>query len=163
MPNANPSPEPRPKHSGPGGTEGGLMQFGVGTVLTILAIVFFFNSVIATTRGYGLITGAMHRLSGNMGDTTSMGIVFMPFVLAVVALFYDASKNWAWMLLSFGILVLVVEVLSRVRFEFSMRLGNLLLVMALFAAGVGLILRSYKDFSQLTSGEHKSSDPNQDG
>ena len=87
-----------------------------------------------------------------------MGIIFVPFVLAVIALFYDASKQWAWMLLSFGLLVIVVEVLSHLRFEFSVRLGSVLLMMALFAAGLGLILRSYRNLGSLPPDDKKLND-----
>ena len=144
--------------NGSGGTEGGLIEFGVGSVLAVLSMVFFFNSVIATSGDFGAVSGLMHRMGGRFGSTTSMGIIFVPFVLAVIALFYDASKQWAWMLLSFGLLLIVVEVLSRLRFEFSMRLGSLLLMMALFAAGLGLILRSYRNLGSLPPDDKKLND-----
>jgi len=133
---------------GSGGTEGGVVQFLIGLLLTGVAIYLFFDSVLVTT-GIGIVSGGMHRMmgrgGGGFGETTSMGIIFVPFLIAVIALFYDASKKWGWWLLYFGIAVIAVEILSRIRFLMTTKLTHLLGMMVLFAAGVGLILRSLRD------------------
>ncbi len=134
---------------GSGGTEGGIGQFFIGLVLAGLGIYLFFDSVRVTT-GLGLISGGLHGMmgrGGGIGQTTSMGIIFVPFLIAVIALFYDASKKWGWWLLYFSIAVIAVEILSCVRFLINAKLTHLLGIMVLFAAGVGLILRSYRDYS----------------
>ena len=141
---------------GSGGTEGGVGQFFIGLLLAGLGIYLFFDSVRVTT-GIGLISGDLHRLvgrgSGGLGETTSMGILFVPFVIAVITLFYDARKKWGWWLLYFSIAVIAVEILSRIRFLMNTKLTHLLGMMVLFAAGVGLILRSLRDHSQPVAGE----------
>ncbi len=138
---------------GSGGTEGGVGQFTIGLVLSSLAIYLFFDSVRVTT-GMGIVSGGMHMLMGRqgnhggLGETTSMGIIFVPFVIAVIALFYDAQKKWGWWLLYVSIAIIGVEVLSRIRFFMNAKLTHLLAMMVLFAAGVGLVLRSLRDQSQ---------------
>ncbi|MDA1054655.1 MAG: hypothetical protein O3C40_29860 [Planctomycetota bacterium] len=130
---------------GSGGTEGGVGQFFIGLVLAGLGMYLFFDSVRVTT-GIGLLSGGMQRMMGRgggaFGETTSMGILFVPFLIAVITLFYDASKKWGWWLLYFAIAVIAVEILSCVRFLMNTKLTHLLGILVLFAAGVGLILRS---------------------
>ena len=74
-----------------------------------------------------------------------MGILFVPFLISVIALFYDAKMKWAWWLLYLAIAVLAIEILSSIRFDLRMKTTHLLGLMLLFAAGVGIILRSYRD------------------
>jgi hypothetical protein len=74
-----------------------------------------------------------------------MGIVFVPFLIGVIALFYDAKLKWAWWLTYLGIAILAVEIFSRVRFVWESKLTHVLLMIVLFAAGVGLMFRSYRE------------------
>jgi len=131
---------------GSGGTEGGLGMFtaGIGVFLAGLALYLFLDSVHASTMGAGVLSGAIGR-RGGMWETTSMGILFVPFFLGVIALFYNSRMKWAWWLTYFGIGILVVEIFSRIRFRLEMKMTSLLLVIVLFSAGIGLILRSYRD------------------
>ena len=76
---------------GSGGTEGGLGKFAIGFSLSALATYLFFDSVRVTTGGHGLISGLFGYGCGGYWETTSMGIIFVPFFLGVIALFYDAA------------------------------------------------------------------------
>jgi len=129
----------------PGGSEGGVGMFCVGFVLAAIGLYLFFDSVRVTT-GVGIVGRVLRggRGGGGWMETTSTGILFIPFLLAIIALFYDATKRWAWWLLSIGLAIIAVEVLSRMRLLFEGKLTHLLLMFVLFGAGVGLILRSYK-------------------
>jgi len=139
---------------GSGGTEGGVAMFGIGFLLSAVAIYLFLDSVVATA-GEGLFSGMLAGWRGHGGGagrgwgyTTSMGILFLPFLIAVIALFYDATKTWAWWLLCIGLGVIVVEILSHIRFMMTMKTSHLLGMILMFGAGVGLMLRSYRDFSR---------------
>ena len=130
---------------GSGGTEGGLGKFAIGFFLAALATYLFFDSVKVTTAGCGLISGLFGYGRGGYWETTSMGIIFVPFFLGVVVLFYDARLWWGWLLTYLGIGTLAIEILSRIQFLFQMKTTHLLGMIVLFAAGVGLMLRSYRD------------------
>ena len=124
----------------PGGTEGGSAEFvgGIGMLLAGLALYFLFDSVHVGTHGPGL----MGMMMG--GSSSSMGIIFVPFVIGVALLFYNAESRLGQGLLWGGLGVIVVEILSRIRFHFDMKTSHLLLILALFGAGVGLILRAFR-------------------
>ena len=81
---------------GSGGTEGGVGKFVLGFCLAVGAGWLFFDSVKVSTAGYGIISGGLRQGFGHsdMWDTTSMGIVFIPFLLGIVALFYNAQWKW---------------------------------------------------------------------
>ena len=135
------------RSSGSGGTEGGVGLFLSGVALAILSTYLFFDSIHVTTGGGGLLSRAVLGWSGGGflgGTTTSMGVIFVPFIIAVIALFYDARQRWAWLLFWVGLLIVAVEVLSSLRFNTSMKLSTLMLMLGMFAAGVGLMLRSYR-------------------
>jgi len=143
------------EHLKPGGTDGGgaLFMFGAGFLLAALGLYFFFDSVNVRTDGGGLLSGAMRGRrggDGGMGQTTSMGILFVPFVISVIALFYDASKKWAWALFGISIIVLGVEIMSRVRFQMNMKTTHLLLIFVMFSAGIAFLLRSFRDFNRIS-------------
>lgn len=135
---------------GSGGTDGGVLQFGAGFLLAAGAMWLFFDSVLAFTGEYGLFTGLMRGYRGGHpgagGSTTSMFILFVPFVISVITLFYDASKRWAWGLLGLGVMLIVVEILSHIRFNMQIKVSHLLGMLVMFSAGVGLMLRSYRDY-----------------
>jgi hypothetical protein len=136
---------------GSGGTEGGTWLFFVGLAMSVAGLYFFFDTV-RVVSGIGLfggLTGGRQTGGGGMGmrETTSMGILFVPFLAAVVALFYDARRKWAWWLLYVGVGVIAIEALSRIRLVFETKLTLLLMMLGLFAAGIGLMLRSYRDQS----------------
>ena len=85
----------------------------------------------------------MHR-RGGMGGTTSMGILFIPFLTGAGILFYDATKKWAWGLAGTGLALIVIEILSRIRFVLNMKTTHLLLILLMIAAGAGCLARAYR-------------------
>ncbi len=140
----------------PGGTEGGQAAFkaGVGLLLAGLALYLFFDSVYVTSGGGGWISGWMGGMGGigGMMQTSSHGLIFVPLLLGVVALFYDATKSWAWGLLWVGLAIVVVEIMSRLEFRFSMKTSHLMLLLVMLGAGIGLVLRSFREDSQSGGG-----------
>ena len=129
----------------PGGTEGGdtLFLTGGGLALFGVGLYLLLDSVRVVSGDYGALSGMMNR-RGGMGTTTSMGIIFVPFLIGATVLFYDAAKKWAWWLASAGLAIIVIEILSRVRFVLNMKTTSLLLIFLMIAAGAGLLARAYR-------------------
>lgn len=72
-----------------------------------------------------------------------MGIIFVPFMCGIAVLFFDAKAPWAWWLTIIGLLMVVVEILSRIQFMMNSKSSHLLLMLAMIAAGAGLVLKGY--------------------
>lgn len=148
-PPENASPKSRPGFSGSGGTEGGVGMFFVGLVLSGVSLWLFLDSVRVTSDGHGLVSGMLMSLRSPGGgggfQTTSLGIIFVPFFCGVFALFYNAKQKWAWWLTGIGVAIVTLEILSRIQFSMSMKTSHLLLMIATFACGTALMLRSYRE------------------
>ena len=130
---------------GAGGRPGGAGLFFFGLALAIGGLWLLFDSVHATTAPMGLLSGWM-RGFGGAWETTSQAVVFVPFLLGVGLLFYESRWKAGWVLLGLGLIVLLVEILSRLRFFMNVKLTALLLMLGLIAAGTALMLRSLRDF-----------------
>lgn len=130
----------------PGGTEGGTAPFlaGLGLTLTALGLYLLFDSVNVVSGGVGMVSQWLMGHSGGW-ETTSRGIIFAPLLIGVGLLFYDAKTKIGWGLLWVGLAVIVVEILSRLQFMFSMKTSHLLLILAMTAAGLGLMLRGLRE------------------
>ena len=120
----------------------------LGIALTCLALWLVFDSV-RVTSGCGWLTGMMGGYGGNMNGSgwmglgASTGIVFVPFIAGIIAIFYNFKAKWAYWLSGIGIAVILVEMLSRIRFVFNMKSSHLLLMLGMLAAGLGLCLHGY--------------------
>ena len=138
---------------GSGGTDGGLGQFAIGFLLAGVAVYLFFDSVRVVTEGAGMVSGMLRGRGGGhgMGQTTSMGILFVPFFLGGFSLFVNSRQKWAWALTYLGLGVIAVEILSRIRFYINTNLTHLLLMIILFAAGCAFMFRSYREEEHLAA------------
>lgn len=132
---------------GSGGTEGGVSLFVIGFLLAIGGVYFFFDSVRVTTNHAGALSGMLGggRGHGRLIDTTSMGILFVPFFIGVFALFVNAHRKWGWYMTIIGLAILAIEILSRIRFIIDTKLTHLLGMLVMFAAGCALMFRSYQE------------------
>ncbi len=135
-------------------------MFAVGILMAIAAVYLFFDSVRVATDSSGIISGLMGGGSGHgrFYDTTSIGIIFVPFFLGVFSLFVDAHRRWAWMLTYVGIAVLAVEILSRMRFIMDTKLTHLLMMFVLFAAGCAFMFRSYRERPNASLSDRSNAD-----
>jgi hypothetical protein len=132
---------------GAGGTPGGTWLFFFGLVLAAAGLWFFLSNVHVMTEPFGIVSGTLGRGFGLGGPAMSTGVVFMPIFAGLVLLFYDARLKWGWALFYIGLAIIVIEILSRVRFQMGMPVSNLLLMLGMVAAGIGMMLRSFRDQS----------------
>ena len=122
----------RPRHPGPPAAVG---------------LWFFLSNVHVMTEPFGAVSGFLGRGVGLGGPAMSTGIVFAPIFAGLVLLFYDVRLKWGWALFYVGLAIIVVEILSRIRFQMGMPVSNLLLMLGMVAAGIGMMLRSFRDLS----------------
>ena len=69
----------------------------------------------------------------------------MPLLLGIVLLFYDSKWKAGWLLLWAGLGVIVVEILSRIRFFFDMKTSHFLILLVMIGGGIGLMLRGLRE------------------
>jgi len=130
---------------GAGGTPGGTWLFFAGLVLAAAGLWFFLSNVHVVTNPFGMVSGLFSRgVFGGDSPAMSTGIVFAPIFIGLVLLFYDARWKWGWALFYVGLALIVIEVLSRIQFLMNIRTSNLLLMLGMVAAGIGMMLRSFR-------------------
>jgi hypothetical protein len=133
---------------GAGGTPGGTWLFFSGLVLAAAGLWFFLSSVHVVTSPVGMVSGLFNRgMFGGGMPAASTGIVFAPIFIGLVLLFYDARMKWGWALFYAGLAIIVIEIMSRIQFLMNVRTSSLLLMLGMVAAGIGMMLRSFRDFS----------------
>jgi len=137
---------------GAGGTPGGTWLFFCGLVLAAAGLWFFLGNVHVMTEPFGVVSGFLGRGVGLGGPAMSTGIVFAPIFAGLVLLFYDARLKWGWALFYVGLAIIVIEILSRIRFQMGMPVSNLLLMLGMIAAGIGMMLRSFRDLTTTPPG-----------
>ena len=117
-------------------------NFFFGSALTIISLWFLFDSVRVSSGGHGAITGFIHQRMNNGFETASMGLIFVPFVLGIISLIYTEGKKWTWFLTFSGISIILIEMLSRIRFLMNIKSSYLIIIFIMFSIGLGLILKS---------------------
>jgi hypothetical protein len=55
-----------------------------------------------------------------------------------------------WVLFYLGLAILVIEILSRIQFMMTTKTSHLLLMLGMIAAGIGLMLRSFREQKEST-------------
>ena len=134
--------------AGAGGTPGGTSLFFIGLVLAGAGLWFFLSNVHVVTRDVGVFYGAFNRgVFGGGMPAASTGVIFAPIFIGLVMLFYDARLKWGWALFYVGLAIIVIEILSRIQFLMQIKTSNLLLMLGMVAAGIGMMLRSFRDGS----------------
>lgn len=118
-----------------GGTQGGLIHFVVGLGLVIVGGYLFLDRVT--------VFGGYWSFFGTAG--TSFGITLIPVMLGIGMLFYDGKSVLGWVLMIGGVLVILAGVIANLRVHFAATsLTHTLVILGMFAGGVGLVLRSLR-------------------
>lgn len=128
---------------GSGGSDGGCFTFLLGLALCLGGAYLFLDSVHVRTGNMGVLAGLGNR-HGGLGMTTSMGLIFVPFFLGVIMMFYNSKMKSGWVLTGLGVVIIIVEIVSRIRFNMSMKTTHLLLLFLMMAGGLGLMLKSFR-------------------
>ena len=128
---------------GAGGTQGGIGQFFIGLAMMIAGFYLLLNAITVTSSfgmGYSLY---------NMGGySVSSGMVMFPFIIGIGIIFYNSKNPIGWVLAAGALIALIAGVIASIRFNMrSMSAFDLIMKLVLAVGGLGLFLRSLKDFA----------------
>jgi hypothetical protein len=127
---------------GAGGSQGGTGSFLIGLIMMIGGGYLLLNSIIVRP-----VFGIGAQLFGIGGVPVTTGMVLIPLMFGVGLIFYNA-RNWiGWLLAGGSIVALVFGVIANTTLQFArMTAFELIVVLVLLVGGVGLFLRSLRNF-----------------
>jgi predicted membrane channel-forming protein YqfA (hemolysin III family) len=119
---------------GAGGTSGGVGQFFLGLALTAAGGWLITNQVTVTSGAWAL------------WGYNSFGLSLVPLMLGIGLLFFNSKSKLGWVLAIGGLAIVFAGIIANLHLYFQpTSLFNTLLMIALLAAGLGLIARSLAD------------------
>jgi hypothetical protein len=123
------------RFKGPGGTQGGLGLFLFGLALAIAGGYLIMNQVNVTS-GYWRWWGE-----------NTFGVTLIPLVIGIGLLFFNGKSIAGWLLAGASAVVIFVGILTNLEIYFRQTtLFNVIIMLVLFAAGLGLMARALKRF-----------------
>lgn len=136
---------------GAGGTEGGLRDFFVG--LSMMAIGFYMLlSKIVVSSSFGMGHRLYHVKTAGMNFGLTTGMVFIPMIIGIGMIFYNAKSIWGWFISGISVAAMIFGVISSTTIRLqTMSSFDLIVILVLAFGGVGLFLRSLKKAEKLES------------
>ncbi len=132
-----------PRMRGAGGTPGGIGGFAIGLGLLGAGLYLVFSRVVV--HGGHFFGGYM---GGFFGQGGAIAVMIVPFVLGVGWLFYDAKAKGGWATLTVAMVFLIGNILTSLDIYFQpTSLPTFLGMFVMIAAGLGLIVRSFRDLN----------------
>lgn len=130
---------------GAGGTSGGTGQFFIGLIMLCGGIYLLLNSIHVSSH-FGL--GArLYSISALGGMSVTSGMILIPFLFGVGMVFYNSRNPLGWLLTIGSLVALVFGVIASLRFNMrSMSAFDLIVILILTVGGLGLFLRSLRNF-----------------
>ena len=115
----------------PGGTSGGLIEFVIGLAMTIAG-------------GYMLVSRVI-VMSGfwNWGGYNSFGLSLVPLIFGIAFVFFNGRSIIGWILIFASAIIIGSGILMNLQIYFQpTSLFNTIVMLVLFAGGIGLIARA---------------------
>jgi len=120
--------------AGAGGTRGGIGLFLFGLGMAVAGAYLLTNQVTVTS-------GFWH-----FGGFNAFGLSLVPLILGIGMVFFNGRSLIGWLLVFAGVIIVFVGILTNLEIYFRpTSLFNTILMLALFAGGIGLIARSLRD------------------
>jgi len=108
--------------------------------------MFIFGLVLAIAGGY-LIMNQVQVTTGywHWWGTNTFGLTLIPLVIGIGLLFFDGGSIAGWVLAGGGAVIIFVGILANLQIFFTpTTLFNVILMLTMFAAGLGLMARAVK-------------------
>lgn len=120
-----------------GGTPGGLWEFLIGLVMAVAGGYMLISRVIVTSGFW------------NWGGYNTFGLSLLPLIFGIGFVFFNGRSLIGWLLVLIGVVIIFSGILMNLQIYFQpTSLFNTILMLVLFAGGIGLIARSVAAHSE---------------
>ena len=115
----------------PGGTSGGVIEFFVGLAMAIAGAYMLVSRVIVTSGFW------------NWGGYNSFGLSLVPLIFGIAFVFFNGRSIIGWILIFASVIIIGSGILMSLQIYFQpTSLFNTIVMLILFAGGIGLIARA---------------------
>ncbi|MBM7068055.1 hypothetical protein [Actibacterium sp. 188UL27-1] len=127
---------------GAGGTEGGTGSFLLGLIMMCAGGYLLLRGIVVRPNfGFGTPVFAVGQFP------ITSGMVLVPFMFGVGMIFYNGRNIIGWLLAVGSIVALIFGVITSIDLRLvSMTAFDLLVILILLVGGIGLFLRSLRNF-----------------
>ncbi len=131
---------------GAGGTSGGLGHFFIGLIMMCVGFYLLLNAItVRSSFGMGM---SLYHFGGMNGFSVTTGMVMIPFIFGIGIIFYNAKNILGWILTVGSLAALIFGVIASIQFNLRhMSAFDLIVILVLSVGGLGLFLRSLKNFN----------------
>lgn len=120
-----------------------LGQLIIGSFMTIAGIYLFMNQVQVRTDFWGW----RYSMFGGWLTITSFGLTLIFFMIGVGIIFFNLRSKIGWGVVAVSLIAIFIGIISSLRvFFLPAPLYVTLGILALLAGGVGLVVRSLKQY-----------------
>ena len=114
-----------------GGTPGGALQFFIGLAMAVSGAYLLISRVIVTSGFW------------YWGGYNTFGLSLIPLIFGIAFVFFNGKSIIGWILVFVSIVIIGSGILMNLQIYFqSTSLFNTVIMLILFAGGLGLIARS---------------------
>ena len=133
---------------GAGGTTGGVGRYLIGLIMMSIGGYLFLSKVMVTSgalsQGFGFAT----RLYSTGGIGITGGMIFIPFIIGIIMIFWNKNNIFGWLLSAISLLALIVGIIVNIRLTLiPMSAFDIIILIILMAGGSGLFFSSLKNFA----------------
>jgi uncharacterized protein len=115
----------------PGGTSGGVAEFFIGLVMAIAGSYMLISRVVVTSGFW------------NWGGYNTFGLSLVPLIFGIAFVFFNGKSIIGWALILAGVVFIASGILMNLQIYFQpTSLFNTIIMLILFAGGIGLIARA---------------------
>lgn len=115
----------------PGGTDGGVIEFIVGLVMTISGAYMLISRVVVASGFW------------NWGGYNSFGLSLIPLIFGIAFVFFNGRSIIGWILVGLSVIFIGSGILMNLQIYFQpTSLFNTVIMLILFAGGIGLIAKA---------------------
>jgi uncharacterized protein len=119
---------------GAGGTSGGVFQFLIGLAMAVAGAYMLVSRVVVSSGSW------------SFGGYNTFGLSLIPLIFGIGFVFFNGKSIIGWLLVFVGGVIIIAGILMNLNIYFqSTSLFNTIVMLILFAGGIGLIARSIID------------------
>jgi uncharacterized protein len=119
---------------GAGGTSGGVFQFLIGLAMAVTGAYMLISRVVVSSGSW------------SFGGYNTFGLSLIPLIFGIGFVFFNGKSIIGWLLVFVGSVIIISGILMNLNIYFqSTSLFNTIVMLILFAGGIGLIARSIID------------------